>query len=300
MKNVVVTTGWRFTDIDSFACAIAYTELLMLENFNAEAVLPGSLNNSITKSIINWKPKYQSKPTLKKPEYILVDISDPKYFAKFVDSNSIVELFDHRYGFQEYWKVKLGKKSHIEIIGSCATLIWEEFTNRNMEDKISVTSARLLYTAIVSNTLYFKASVTTDRDQKAAEILFKKSKLTSNWVKNYFEDQNRSSFENPVETIMNDTKEIDGYTVGQLELWNSKNFINTYQKEIKKTLLSFENKNWFFTAPSINEGINYIYTEIDNTKKILENKLKIKFLGNISITKKLLLRKEIMKIILNL
>jgi nanoRNase/pAp phosphatase (c-di-AMP/oligoRNAs hydrolase) len=63
MKNYVVTSGEAFTDIDAFACAIAYGELLKLEGSNVEVVLPGPLNHSITPTIRSWNFEFKTEPS---------------------------------------------------------------------------------------------------------------------------------------------------------------------------------------------------------------------------------------------
>ena len=53
-QKIVVTAGQTFNDIDVLACAIAYSELLLLEGKKSEVVLPGPLNNSVTNIIRSW------------------------------------------------------------------------------------------------------------------------------------------------------------------------------------------------------------------------------------------------------
>lgn len=299
MEKIVVTAGQPFTDIDSLACAIAYTELLTLEGKDAEAVLPGLLNKSITETIKGWGLNFNTKsPTTFTNHhfYVLVDISEPKYFANFVKEKDIIEVYDHRYGFEKHWKEKLGVSARIEVVGSCATLIWEEFEKRISPLKISETSAKLLSTAIISNTLNFNATVTTQRDRKAYEKLKSFSNLSKDWVERYFEDQEKESLKDPINAIANDAKGI-GYKlkIGQLEFWDSRKFVFKHLKEIEKVLGSLGNKNWFFTSPSISEGKNYLYTKNPKMKILLEKTINAEFDGDIGTTSKLWLRKEIIK-----
>ena len=72
-----------------------------------------------------------------------------------------------------------------------------------------------------------------------------------------------------------------------------------FKEDIKKALDSFKSPLWFLTSPSISEGINYIYTENERVKNLLRDKLEVKFTGNAGTTNKLILRKEIKKIIYN-
>lgn len=295
VKNIIVTSGQPFTDIDALACAISYTELLKLESNNAEAILPGLLNKTVTEKVKKWKVEFS---TIHHPrpatdyKYVLVDISDPEYFADFVNEKDIIEIFDHRYGYERFWRIKLGKSSHIEMVGACATLIWEEYKKRGFAKEISKLSARLIVTAIISNTLNFKASVTTKRDVKAYKGLKKIAKLPKDWIKVYFSDQDKETHFNIKSALINDTKNLEPI-IGQLELWDSKIIVLKYQKEIEEALLSFGRLNWFLTAPSISEGKNYLYTKNPKMKDLLRKTINAKFDGDIGTTDKLWLRKEI-------
>ncbi|KKQ41915.1 MAG: Inorganic pyrophosphatase/exopolyphosphatase [Microgenomates group bacterium GW2011_GWC1_37_8] len=294
MGKIVVTSGQPFTDIDALACAIAYAELLKKEGIDAEAVLPGSLNKSITKEIKKWKLDFSKNPKFNHAKYVLVDISEPKYFATFVKENDVVEIFDHRYGFENYWKERLGIKSRIEMVGACATLIWEEFVARSNPLKISELSANLLSTAIISNTLNFQASVTTQRDKDSFKEMAKFTNLPRNWAETYYSEQDKEVEGDIKSAILNDTKNIEPIIV-QLELWDSKKIIFKHLKDIEETLAVFGTNNWFLTSPSINEGRNYLYTKNPKVKKLLEKIINAKFDGDIGTTEKLWLRKEILK-----
>ncbi len=294
MNKIIVTSGQPFTDIDALACAIAYAELLRLEGKDAEVVLPGTLNKTVTEKIKKWKLNYSIKPNSENANYVLVDISDPEYFAKFVIPKKIIEIFDHRYGFEDYWKKKLKKNSHIEMVGACATLVWEEFKKRKLSKKISVVSANLLYTAIISNTLNFQASITTSRDHNSFKEISKHRKLPQNWVEIYFKDQDEETDKNIESAIKNDMKNTKPF-IAQLELWDSKKIISKHMAKIIEIMQSYDSIDWFLTAPSISEGINYLLTLDDNKKKLLEKTLDAKFDGDIGTTQKLWLRKEILK-----
>lgn len=305
MKKNIITAGEEYTDIDTLACAIAYGELLELMGQKSRVVLAGAFNKSITDEIKNWDLEYETKPNeLEDTDFVIVDISESAHVAKFVDQERIIKLFDHHFGFEDYWKERLRENAIIEKVGACATLIWEEFVKFDLQDKISEVSANLLYAAIVSNTLNFKAFVTSDRDRLAYEQLKKYISLPDNWENKYFMDQDRYSFQNPYEAVAGDvitvsTEELgENLTIGQLELWNGSEFIGKCMDNMISAMRSFGNDFWFFSSPSISEGINYIYAENDKIKVILGKLLKIKFNGNMAKTEKLVMRKEIKKLIL--
>lgn len=294
MKKIIVTSGQSFTDIDALACAISYTELLKKKGKRVEAVLPGDLNKTITEGVKKWGLNYSTKPSTKYAEFILVDVSDRKYFAKFVKEEKIIEIFDHRLGFEKYWKKKLKKNSHIEMVGACATLIWEEFKKAKKDSEISEISANLISTAIIANTLNFKASVTTSRDKKAFKELSMYTKLPEDWAYLYFRDKDKEIDKNIESAIKNDLKGPRPF-IAQLELWDAKKIINKHYKKIIKVMQSFHPTDWFLTAPSLSEGKDYIITFNEDIKKLLQKTIKAKFIGNIGTTDKFWLRKEILQ-----
>lgn len=304
MEKIGVTAARDFADIDTLACAIAYSELLNLEGKDAAVFIPEELNSSITDEIKTWGFKYEKEPASDGFSFVIVDSTIPEALPSFVAIDKIVELYDHHTGYENFWKEKLGDRAKIEMIGACATLIWEEFKKRGFADKISQTSARLLYAAIVSNTLNFKVVVTTPRDAQAFKEISVVAGLPKNWIKKYFIDQEQFIYQNPREAIINDTKLINfenlgkRVTIGQLELWNSEKFILQYGHLIKEVLDGFDTENpgmWFFNAPCISTGKDFIYTENDYLKKLLTDTFGVKFRDGVGEINRLTERKEFVK-----
>ncbi len=301
MQKIVITSGSAFTDIDTLASAIGLKELLSQTGNQTEVVLPGEFNSSITESIRNWQIQVLKNPQLTNYQTILVDISNPQYICSWVDSDSIMALYDHHFGFEAYWREKIGDQAIIKPIGACATLIWEQYAQKELTPTISTLSANLLTTAIISNTLNLKSSVTSSRDIQALAQLKPYTNLPINWPEKYFTEVEQHIFQDIPTAIKNDTKvqEITNlnqtFVIGQIELWDSSGFIRDHQKEIRDVLTSFGNPNWFMTSPSISQGINYLYTENEEIKVSLSQIINAKFEGNVGTTPKLWLRKEILR-----
>jgi len=152
----IITTGFKFVDIDGFACPIAYGALLDLLNEPNKIVFVGPINHSVTKVLRDYNFEYETsyKPN-KNDKFILVDISELDFFPKFVTLKNLIEVWDHRYAFMDFWKRRKDIKVTIEEVGSCATLIFEQFVKYNLIEKIDIKLARLLYTAISGHTLSF-------------------------------------------------------------------------------------------------------------------------------------------------
>jgi nanoRNase/pAp phosphatase (c-di-AMP/oligoRNAs hydrolase) len=297
MEKIIVTSGHAFTDIDALACAISYSELLRLKGKKAKAILPGPLNKTVTEKIKKWNLDYSCESNLDPTDdyfFVLVDISDQGYFAKFVRPEKIIEIFDHRSGSKNLWKKRLKNNSHIELVGACATLIWEEFKKAKKDSEISEISANLISTAIIANTLNFQASVTTSRDRKAFEELSKYTKLPKDWARLYFRDKDKEIDKDIESSIRNDLKGPKPF-IAQLELWNAKRVISKHHKKIVKIMQSYDPTDWFLTAPSISESKNYLIAQDKKIKKILQKNINVKFAGDIGTTNKLWLRKEIVQ-----
>ena len=207
----IVTAGKAFNDIDAFGCAIAYAELLRAEGKEAQAVFIGPLNHSVTAMALEQKAPYLLSYDLKPDDQLIyVDLSDPAHFAftGLVDTR-VAELFDHHYGWEEYWKQRLGERSHIERVGAAATLIWEEFKKR--DQAISAASANVLALAILQNTLNFTSSETNDRDTSAFGELKAFIDLAEGWEEKYFAQCAEGMHTHFEETLRSDTKIFDAY-----------------------------------------------------------------------------------------
>ena len=301
MKQTIVTTGEAFADIDAVACVIAYTELLRLEGKAAEAYFPGTLNNSVTRSIREWGLDYRTELSTTEAEFVVMDVSEPKYIAHAATAGSIVEVYDHHPGFEAYWQERIGKHSHIEPIGACATLIWEEYEKRGKAGEISTLSARLLAVAILSNTLNFGAIITHERDRRAFDALWQRSELPDTWIPEYFAEQEAAVTGNVVQTIIDDTKVFNienvpfPFTIGQLELWDGSGFLRREHMAVKAALGTFGHPHWIMSIPSLSERRNHFYTKNAEVKEVFERGLGIRFEGDYAISDRLWLRKEILK-----
>ncbi len=300
MNKIIVTSGSGYIDIDVLSCGVAYTELLNLQNKNAELVLMGKMNETISKTMKTWSFSFNKNiKKTGKEEFVIVDVSNPKYFSDFVGHSKIIEIFDHRLGFENFWFEMLGKNSHIEVIGTCATLIWEEFEKQNLSHKISKLSANLLYTTIFSHTLNFQSKITTSRDKIAFKKLKKYIDLPEDWIDIYYNEIDNGIMKNPIEAIMNDKKtiEIKGrkYSIGQLELWKSKLLLedNGFLKTIKN-ILPNNNNLWLLTVPTLFEKATYFYTTSIEMQLILSKHFEVIFNNNLAKLPYAILRKEIM------
>lgn len=305
MLPIVVTTGQRFIDLDALASVVAYCEI---DPTKYLPIIPGPLNHSVTLTVKKWGFSYDVKPPKNVEGYIVMDVSEDKFIAEFVDINKVVEIYDHHSGYENIWAARTWVKSEIVEIGACATLVWEEIKRRKIEDRskkldgeigsanidrsirlqsptsppsfppppshfISPTAANLLYTAIVTHTLSFKISITNERDRKAAEELKPYCNLPDQWIAQYFREIEADVYRDPVFAIANDTKlaSLRGQTVaiGQVEMWLPEFFIKENRGLIKSALRQFETELWLYISPCISKGISYLVTDNQAVKEWL-------------------------------
>lgn len=254
---IVITSGNTYIDIDALACSLAYQNFLCKNKFDdvpVEICHSGSFNKTIPywfkreKFLIYDHRRYQNIATNNK--YIIVDVSDPKYFESFISEKDIAEIFDHHLGFEDFWNSRPHIKTKIEKIGACATLIWERMAANPscLQKDIS----ELLYLAIISNTLNFGAQITHSRDISAANEISSIYDLdTKNLIFNYYKNNDLTIYKNIIESLKTDKKTVSikgqPLSIFQLELYNSDHFFKdviTNQSVvglIKQTSFSFLN-----------------------------------------------------------
>lgn len=301
MPPIIITSGQRYIDIDAFACAYAYRELLLAEGKDAVVVFEGAINHSVTEYCRELAGSFfVSTPPTNIQEVVMVDISEPSHFASFVSDSNVTEVYDHHFGFESHWREKIGEKAKIEAVGACTTLIWEEFQKRNA-GKITPASAELLALGIVSNTLNFGAGVTTDRDRDAFARLREHCSLSDETIARYFTDQEKTLLTNIPETLHGDTKtqEIASlkkiFTIGQIELWETESFVRKHENVIRETLSALGSPHWFLSAPSIHTGQTHFLADDPFTREILTQKIGATFEGALGTAPRLWLRKEILR-----
>jgi inorganic pyrophosphatase/exopolyphosphatase len=296
----IITAGPAYIDIDVLACSIAYQELLLALGYQVLSCHTGPFNNTISRSLQERATPFimRTPPKdLNQSSFILVDVSDPQHFEKFVDINRIEKIFDHHFGYNDFWQERLGDDANIVSIGACATLIWQEFQKVGYSN-ISPFAAELLATAILSNTLSLKASITTEADCKALAILEKRAHFSSTWRQDYYQGTYNLFLQCPEQAILSDTKNVQvfGQTIFfcQIETWEPLYLMKQIPfNRICETL--FKGYKWVLNVINISQGYNYILT---NTSQLFTSyngfylDPKEKYFSS----KKLWLRKEILKL----
>jgi len=188
------------------------------------------------------------------------------------------------------------------LVGSCATLIAKKF----FKEKIIITSssAALLYSAIISNTVNFQANVTTDRDKKMCNWLVKQFGLPENYVHKMFVA--KSVFGKSLKEVFCDdfaTFEFRSKQLGitQLEIVNTDDFVNKNKDEIQKVLTKIKKEkklDLIFLSLIDLEKIKNTFIVIDeSSKELLEQALGVRFENNISYQEGIMMRKTIVPMV---
>lgn len=138
---------------------------------------------------------------------------------------------NHHVGFEKYWKERLKEKASIEFIGDVAIIIVESYEKENLLRKMNVDTAYLLMSAILDNTLNFKAEITATRDKSAYKNLEKIVGNKIDYSEKYFLECQKGIEDDLIKAIQNDTKlenvnEIRPYVFAQLTVWDKKNILN--------------------------------------------------------------------------
>ena len=295
---IIVTSGSNYIDIDAYAGIIAYANLLNLKGIPAIAVSTAKLNESITPSLLNLNTVLDEYEKSDSDNFIILDVSNKDYFDNIVNESKIIEIIDHHTGFEEYWKEILKEKSRIEFIGAVATIIVEDYEKENLLDNMSKDIALLLMSAILDNTLNFKAKVTDQRDINAYKKLSRIVGNIGNFEEKYFLECQKSIEANLEKSIENDTKnektcDILPDTFSQLTLWN-KDFILNNKENVYK-ILDKMSPEWMLNIISLEEGKSYIIANNELVKRNIEKLFEKTFKTDIMELDSVWLRKEIIK-----
>ena len=297
---ITVTAGDRFTDIDAYASAVAYAELLNLEGQTARAVLAGELNYSIPNELRAIEVSYEAHHAPTHDErFVLVDVSDIENIAQFAQVDRVHEVIDHHPGMEQYWRERLGDRSDIEPIGASCTQIYERWVRAGRIEEMGKGTATLLAAGILDNTLHFTAKITGERDRVAYAHVLQIAHLPATWAEQYFSWCQRDIEQSLSEAIRTDTKrmQLEGWpgllAIGQLAVWNAEE-LSGHREVIRATLRAFE-EPWMMNIMSIRQERNYIVVEDDSLQAFVAGVLGVDFVDGVAQTDRLWLRKEVMQ-----
>src|SRR5690625_1168598 len=162
--------GHKNPDTDSICSALAYASLKSKLGMNVEAVRLGSLNKE-TEYVLREAgveaPREIDRVDDDVKTVILVDHNEFQQSVDNIRDVQILEVIDHHRIANFETNDPLYFRA--EPVGCTATILLKLFKENNVE--ISERDARLLVSAIISDTLLFKSPTCTEQDKQAAEEL---------------------------------------------------------------------------------------------------------------------------------
>lgn len=295
----IVTAGSAYLDIDAYACMVAMTELLRKQGINALAYSQAPCNYSVCSSLV--KPEqiaHVLPPNVKKPRYIIVDVSDPHFLCKTVPLDQVSEVYDHHTGFEAYWQTKIGTNAHIEFVGAAATLVYRRWKYFDLQKEMSVESAKLLIAAILDNTLNLFSESTSEEDIMAYEELCQIACVTDQFKADYFSEVQCKVEADLQNALLNDIKYVSEKRVlppkmAQLCVWNAKCILECLT-DIRRWLWS-DGNSWLLNLIEIKSGQGYFICDNSEYQNKLKNVFDVSFVFGVAWMPTARLRKEIIK-----
>lgn len=293
----VVTSGSAYLDIDAYACAIAYAELLNLQGVAARAVSSAAPNASVSKSVLDWPATLDNYVPEAGDEFVLVDVSDYEHFDPLVVLDRIVEVIDHHPGFEKFWTQKLGHAADIRRIGAAATQVFERWEMSGLLANISEQSAALLVTAILDNTMNFTGQQVTEADARAYGALRRYAKLPVDWPEQYFQECQAMIESDLAAALAADMKRMKPETglphvFAQMTVWDAQALIHQHRQTISEWL-AVQGDDWLLNVISISERRSYFLVEPLISQKKLGDLLRVDCQGGLVVHERSLLRKEL-------
>ncbi len=300
---MIIVTTYDSPDIDGIACSIAYAALLTKQSKQAKAAYRGDLGletefvKQFTGAFPIEKHESEFEP---ETQFVLVDVSDPTAINPAIPLGQVVEVFDHRkLAYPEKFP---NAQAHIELVGSCATLVTEQLQKANMQP--DRTTAIYLYSAIISNTTNFLGPDTTQRDRDAAAWLRQCADIPDGYAQRMFEAKSRITAENIYDQLLQDLKtvEVKGKRIGvaQLEIANQERMISTLHDAFESALARIKEQEQLdylmYDGIDVIKGISAFYTIDEASNGLFARALATPELKPhaVHLTKEIMLRKRIL------
>jgi manganese-dependent inorganic pyrophosphatase len=295
-----IITSIDSPDIDGVACSIAYAELLNQIGTEAKAVYFGDIGLEVdfVRDYTNHLPIEKHSGVYDAgSEIVLVDTADPDAIDPDIPLERVCEIYDHRVVTST--DIFINAKKHIELVVSCATLITEEFIKAGIFP--TKNTAIYLYSAIISNTINFKNSVTTPRDIEAYNWLKEITRLDEEYISKMFKAKSDITPDNIYEVLFQDfaIKIISGTKIGiaQIEMVNVDRMLSELKSSLIESLKRLSAENGidyiFFTGIDLIKGYNIFYTIDEASGKLFSKVLDIPNLHPGYKTNEIIMRKQI-------
>lgn len=294
-----LVTSYTHPDLDAVSCVVAYTELLKKQGKHVDAKIFGTVHDEVQYVCDHFKISCPLSITScdEYDELILVDASDTGGLDKSIKPAKVIEIIDHR--MQNESHMFANARLQIEKVGSAATLVAEKFKQVSMDP--SPESALLLYGAIVSNTLNFKAKVTTERDNEMAKWLKSFIDVPDSFAHDMFAAKSDLRGAKLQDRIISDFAwfSIAGKreSIIQLEIVDAGKLIETRKPELLQELHRFRDEMnldiFLVSLVDLLANRNFFVTDDFATQKMLSSIFHIPFSNSVALHPGLIMRKEI-------
>ncbi len=272
MKNILIT-ACKTPDIDGVACAIAYKSFLQQQDVANNYYVAFQDGIHIEgKFVIDtlWIPCKELGAHDRYDNFILVDMSERGGMPDAVNLDKVIEIIDHR-SFPDYAAFP-NAAFRVEPVWAAATQI-AEFFYFNQQIKLDPKIAQLLLCAIYSNTVNFKADVTTFRDERMRD-----------WLQTFVEDKElfmqmfdfKTHYvcDNLRQILVSDLKEMPEkkFTIFQIEV-NDSAMILARQEEITSIMkeISADITHAILIIQDIQAGKTTILSRDKQTAELMGN-----------------------------
>ncbi|WP_095113607.1 DHH family protein [Pseudomonas sp. Irchel 3H7] len=296
----IITSGASYLDIDAYACCIAYAELLNLQGIPARAASNAQPNASVSHTVLGWAAAFDDYPPTLDDEFVLVDVSDYHHFDPMVVLERVVEIIDHHPGYETYWQQKLGSAADIRPIGAAATQVFQRWQTAGVLPQISVQSAALLATAILDNTLNFSGQMTTPADIEAYVDLASRSKLTSDWPRQYFLECQTRIESDLAAALAADSKRmkpesnLPGF-FAQMTVWDADALLQKHRPMIKRWMAE-QGDDWLLNVISIRDRKSCFLAPDEVSQQKLNRLLPLDWQAGLAVRSPSMLRKELLRL----
>ncbi|MCK4799513.1 manganese-dependent inorganic pyrophosphatase [Candidatus Parcubacteria bacterium] len=277
MKNKNISIGHKNPDADSVLSAILVSRFgKKIFGLEIEAVIANDINNE-TKFVLSFlklkKPKLLKK--IKNENVILVDTTEPKQIIEGLTEDNLVAIIDHH----NLGGLKSSKPiyTRAEPLGCTASIIYKILKEKNI--KIDKTSAVLIITCIISDTLNFSSPTTTKEDKQILKELNKIAKLDiQKFVRGLFAAKSSLKGMSTNDIISKDYKqfEMGKYKVG-IGIWETTDTdsVNLQKDKLILALIKkkkIEKMNYmFFAVIDIIKNNSHLYIIGDEEEELAKN-----------------------------
>ncbi len=303
MDPILVTCNVN-PDLDGFAGAIAYGELLKATATPALVGIFGEPHVEPKFVMERCGFRYPEPVIVHSEQFkkiILVDASDLHLLDKRLNPTNVIEVIDHREVHDAHnFPYAIFQ---MEMVAAASTMIAERFQEAGVEPSLMVAS--LMYCAIISNTLNFKAKVASTRDYAAKEWLEQYTKLPSGFFNLMFKAKSDVAGTHLQSRLQdNFSYFVFGRTkvgIGQLEIIGARAVAETRTSEILQFLHhmkpQFVLDHVFLSVIDLEDNTNYFVTDDSETQSMLHDVLDLSFSGPIAMRPESIMRKETVPLI---